>query len=306
MAEAYVGFSPDANAIEYNPAGISSIVGTEVWFTHLQYFERVGLESLTFAKPFRRGTLGLNTKFLHLKDTARDAFGNSQGDFINWDLAQTFAVSYRLRPNLFVGASGKILLQKLANSRAAGVAGDLGVHYSFPKLQSSMGISVQNIGPSLKFIQERDPMPLSVLVGGAIRIKTRVVAAMDFKAARDERPQVKMGVEYQAVERLRFRAGYAMKTGRLEGHSGLSAGMGWRFGSAYLDYAFTPSQELGLSHRLSLGFRFAPSAAASRVRPPSEIEKPAEEEPEEKPPKEEKEEEEEEREETESEGGSSD
>jgi hypothetical protein len=65
------------------------------------------------------------------------------------------------------------------------------------------------------------------------------------------------GAEYEPHPVLVLRAGYChmLENQELEGLTGLTAGLGFRFQAWGLDYAFQPFGELAVSHRVGIVFR---------------------------------------------------
>ena len=78
----------------------------------------------------------------------------------------------------------------------------------------------------------------------------------------DGRPYATVGFEFNVKfadghSRGSIRAGYNMnRASDLDALAGLSAGAGLDLRSFRLDYAWVPFGELGLTNRVSLGFRF--------------------------------------------------
>ncbi len=77
--------------------------------------------------------------------------------------------------------------------------------------------------------------------------------------ANDERFYLALGAEYLLNKNFAFRAGYQFGHASDDlgsGLVGLGAGLGLKFDSFALDYAYVPFGDLGDTHRMTLGFNF--------------------------------------------------
>ena len=74
----------------------------------------------------------------------------------------------------------------------------------------------------------------------------------------DSAGEVDIGAEVTPRKIFAIRMGYryALKNPDLGGLSNFSAGIGLRFSALSLDYGFVPLGDLGMTHRISLNFRF--------------------------------------------------
>jgi hypothetical protein len=121
---------------------------------------------------------------------------------------------------------------------------------------------VQNIGSRIKFIEKSYALPLSIRLGLSCRLGEKFVLALDGVAPIDNDPNVHVGCEYvldviKSVA-IAFRLGYkTTSTSDLDALSGLSAGLGFNIKGLNVDYAWVPYGDLGYTHRISLGIKFA-------------------------------------------------
>ncbi|MCK5584128.1 MAG: hypothetical protein KAI33_10060, partial [Elusimicrobiales bacterium] len=123
----------------------------------------------------------------------------------------------------------------------------------------NFGLSAQNIGSKMKFIDEGDSLPLTIRTGINYIALGNVVLSMEVdRFIKEKKTTMSAGVEYTVLNSLSLRTGYlknlnmeSLKTG-----NGLSGGFGLMIRKFKFEYAITPFGELGDSQRFSLGMKF--------------------------------------------------
>ena len=133
---------------------------------------------------------------------------------------------------------------------------DLGARHQVAGSPLALGVSVVNIGPGMKFLNQRDPLPLTLAVGAAYRLGGVFNLALDVRReVNDKRTEIGIGTEYAVLSSLSLRVGYASQSARTSG-SGGGAGLGINTRRFRADYTFTPFGQLGNVQRVSLGARW--------------------------------------------------
>ena len=256
LGEAYTGFAEDSGIIEYNPAGLGNIFTNELSLSHLAYFENTTLQSMSLTLPTRKFTFGLNGKYLNTKDTERDIYGVDKNDFyiIDWSIMSGFA--YKITPDFSLGLSVRNISQKLKDKTASGASFGLGAFTVMPSQKVSLGISVVNIGQGLKFIDERDPLPLTLKMGGSWGITYKTTLLVEVIQPNDAGLRQRLGLEHHFSEPLWFRFGWKINQRKFDDYTGFTGGFGLRVGKFYMDYAFVPHSDLGVSHYISTAIKF--------------------------------------------------
>jgi hypothetical protein len=170
-----------------------------------------------------------------------------------------------------VGTQLKFIGMKLANYQSNGLAMDLGLLTKTPFRNATLGFSARNIGPEMKFIDEKFNLPLTLTLGSAYKIMDPLYVSLDIQSRPyQDQVSVSLGTEFLASKTVSLRAGYLTKVaqavtnsqkeesnrGNFGGLSGLAGGLGIRFGQFSLDYSITPFGELGNSQTLSLATWF--------------------------------------------------
>ncbi|HAH05534.1 MAG TPA: hypothetical protein DCM05_03255 [Elusimicrobia bacterium] len=261
MGGAYTALADDVSALHYNPAGLSSVLKKEAGITHTEYLLGSKFDFVGYAHPTKLGTFGLG--FVRLdtgNQEARNADRQAIGGFSAADSAYTLGFSRRLSV-VSLGANIKYLESKIGSDSASTFAMDLGAARQLGKF--SLGLSVLNVGQGMKFISQRDPLPLTFSVGGAYRLGGALNLALDVRhEPNDRRTDIGLGTEYAVLPMFSLRAGYATAgsiTSARNGSSplnGLGGGFGLKLKGYRADYTFTPFGDLGNVQRISLGVGF--------------------------------------------------
>ncbi|MBI5243955.1 MAG: hypothetical protein HY922_09810 [Elusimicrobia bacterium] len=156
----------------------------------------------------------------------------------------------------------KFLESKIGSDSASTIALDFGAIHQFAKKPLSVGLSVLNVGQGMKFISQRDPLPLTLSLGGAYRLAGALSMAIDIRyESNDHRTDVGVGTEYAIFPAFALRAGYAtqgpmISTGGSSPLNGLGGGFGLKLKNYRADYSFAPFGELGNVQRISLEVKF--------------------------------------------------
>lgn len=270
MGGAFSPVADDASAIYWNPAGLSSLEKREVSLAYNAYFKDTAAQFLGYAHPMRHGTFGLGVSMFGVKDidkrsaTGGDADTADLGQFDTKDIAVSFGWASRMNlgaGRLKWGAAAKYISSDLESKTARTGAVDLGLMYNFREDGGlTASLAVLNLGGSLKFDKESDPLPLNVKPGVAWKRDVggmgKLTLALDADLlVNDGIAYVQPGLEWWAHPLLALRTGYQFGRDEDAG-SGFGAGIGLRLLPFMMDYAFVPYGDLGDTHRISLGVKF--------------------------------------------------
>ena len=188
VGEAQVAKADDAYASYYNPAGLAFLEDKQVVLQHVNWLPNLAddifYEFLAYSHHVPNiGTFGGHLIFLNLgEQTATDEFGTTLGKFKSYMTAFTGSYGMKLNSTAAFGVNFKVYHQKLSESAygQTGVAAEVGDPYStdfafdigylkkFGKEQQHrFGISVQNIGPPIDFVdaEQSDPAPTNMRFG---------------------------------------------------------------------------------------------------------------------------------------------
>jgi len=260
MGEAYTAAANDSSALQWNPAGLSFAQRKEASFMHSSLIEGVNYEHIAFAAPGDNFSYGLSMSYLGYGDIAGyDNNANPTGDLSANAYIFTAGASTLLRNNLSLGVSASVLRQKLADTSAGTFAGNAGLIYTLPTkalgANYKVGVSVLNVGPGLKFVSERAPLPRKIKVGTSIEnIKGKPLnLSLDVTKPNDNDTYVGVGSEYWFKQLIAVRLGYA---GSNDEGRGLRMGLGLKIRDLLFDYAYGSFGDFGATHRIGLAFQW--------------------------------------------------
>ncbi|OGS56512.1 MAG: hypothetical protein A3J79_00870, partial [Elusimicrobia bacterium RIFOXYB2_FULL_62_6] len=276
MGGAYVSMT-GADALLYNPAGIGGLERHELTLMHNQYLQDISQEYAAYASPLG---IGLNLNYLDSGKVGRTTISNpggtGLGDAVLTDMLLTLGLAAKVSGGLTLGVSGKYIKENADGIRTDSRAADIGALYRAPFLPGlTAGAALQNLGPSVKYENASDQLPLSFRLGASYGFKLMelgATVAAELDAERAGETSFAAGIE-TVSGMLALRFGY---NGRNAAGSGITAGAGLRHQDILLDYAFVPFGELGDAHRLSLSFQFGggetPPAKTVQAKPAKKAE----------------------------------
>jgi hypothetical protein len=254
MGGAFTGLADDINAMFYNPAGLGGIGDVQATLFYRKWLAQTGYSYAAVAGPVA-GLGSFGGSLLQAGGPPIDSYdaeGNPNGTINPRGTVVALSWGRAVLPGVLAGATVKYAEEELAVSRSTAVLADLSVLADITgKIRA--GFLVGNVG-----MAQGGSAPLTMRGGVSVSLLDRRLqgVAEATVAGRDD-PQVMAGAEYRVVEPLALRAGYMMEMGGrdLGGMTGLTAGVGFRFGSISLDYAFTPLGELGNAHLIGVTYR---------------------------------------------------
>ncbi len=256
MGEAFSSLTDDGTAFIYNPARMNATENGNV----TAMFNKTMLDMTTnyVGAKFRIKKFGIG--FGLLKTTVSDIeVRNTPGapieKFNSDNFAGGISLSYELYKNLSFGVTGKLIYEKLYIDESSGFGMDIGANYMFKNL--SIAAVVSNIGSMNPLKIEKTKLPTSLRFGTSYQFKKdnlSVIGAVDlFKVLDGGSFHGHFGAEGGYKDFIFLRAGYQAGYD----NKGFTAGMGLKYKTLTLDYAFQPySTGFGSGNSLSLGFNF--------------------------------------------------
>lgn len=259
IGNAFTGLADDANAVIFNPAGIPSITGTAVSFTHFMSFADTNYEYIMFAST--RGNWGYGGSVMldyTLDFPDVNESGVETGQVNNYDFMLSAAAGIKILPGFSAGAGVKYFKSGLLNYVKEGFAADFGVLFRVMECPDIFfGITLLNLGWQNAFETEADSLPLEFKTG--IGLKHKITDEISITAAADIgkimvvekkiNPDIGAGVEVCLYDLFTVSGGFGLK----RDGDGFSLGAGFMpVKSVKIYYAFQPFEYLGFTHRISL------------------------------------------------------
>ncbi len=268
MGDAYTAISDDATAVYWNPAGIARLSGQSITLNHASWPANILFDqgAYVFNIKWIPGMLGVNVRALTMsRDIVRTTYqpeGTGETfDAGEWAYGLTYARA--LTDKFSAGISLNYVQTGLDDVKGSSTTFDFGTLYDVGVLGAKIGMSIQNVGSDMTFIDEKVKMPVFFRVGGSFDVlqmgENRLLAAAEFTHPPDNSEKLNLGAEYSFHDYLFLRGGYKLNYDT----EGLCAGFGVKFpltivksSVARLDYAYQDMNFLGGTHRVSLNLGF--------------------------------------------------
>jgi hypothetical protein len=233
---------------------LDKLESLELAFMHNFHFLGMHHDYLGIASPVgNRGTIGFAV-YYWTSGTIQgmDEKALPTSEFSAWDLAAGIYYANQFSPALSVGLGLKAVMESNEDEGATAFAGDAGIQFSPPVAGLTLGMSVKNLGTSLKLVDESFSLPATVRVGAGWSLPVAGASLVsDVVIPVDDSPSLSVGGEYAIMGLFALRAGYKTSSD-LGATAGLRAGCGFILPRIGLDYAYAPYGDLGDSHRVSL------------------------------------------------------
>jgi hypothetical protein len=254
MGEAHIALADDASAIYWNPAGLCKIEGWSMNVMHVLWWDDVTYDWVGYGHRVNEtDVLGVGVQYMGYGgiDQTND-IGAKTGQFTPNDMAGIF--SYGRNVGMFcVGGSMKYVQSKITRTASA-IAFDFGGTYEAVEDKLELAGTINNIGSGLRYIEEETPLPMSIKIGAGYAMKENVKFALDMVMPNDNDAYIGTGVEY-GYKAVSGRIGYNSRTSAIGGMSGITYGIGIKYGDVAVDYAYQGYEYLGDSHRLSVTWK---------------------------------------------------
>jgi hypothetical protein len=207
----------------------------------------VGVQLLDAGAPF--GAFPASSEVL----TRADAPGISS-------MAATMAASLMWK-QLRWGIGAKYVEERVRDDRAAGVAFDIGVSRSLALFNSTVGVALQHLGPSLSVEDRREALPAQLAVGIATAprglgkwVDVSGTAELDVRRDGVLFPRGGLEVSYVPIEGVAVTGRAGGRRPQLREERALVLGAGVTVDRLTLDYGWEPLRD-GTGHRLTVRLR---------------------------------------------------
>jgi hypothetical protein len=271
LGQAFTSVPNDVQALCYNPASLATMVASQLSFQHLSYVDSVDQEAISFGHAGRNEALswGVSSNYLQVGDITRTvSTGLTSGDgfteagtFSTYDMALGLSAAGPVAEEVKVGGTVKLLRESLADATSNAGALDLGVIYRLSDEHAwNVGASLLNMGMASKFADAAVKLPTTFRTGISGQPFSQWLLSTDYVKRVDTSGEFDAGAEVTPRRFVSLRLGYRyqLTAPDLGGLSNFSAGIGLRQQQFSLDYAFIPMGDLGITHRITVSYRFKP------------------------------------------------
>lgn len=282
LGDTFVGIADNINTISVNPAGLNTLHSTEISLMYLKYPLDITFSHLAFgtklSKNIYSGYLAASCSLFYLPGFDEyDSAGNKSDNALSAsDIVFTIGYAnnilklFNLDFNLHTGINVKYIKSKIVEDAGDAFSIDIGVLYKidFVSLEKSglqgtfgIGMSVQNLGTSIKYGKEDTKLPRNFKIGISYNLncynKHNILVGMDFNKPNDSNNITSVGMEYSFINMIFGRIGYKI----IERESdNISFGIGgkYKIGKRQIgfDYTIIPLHDLGTKHAFSLSVNF--------------------------------------------------
>ena len=276
MGAAGVALADDpTGATWWNPAALGFVGRSGLELTYAQLVPGlatdVNYNYLSYVQPLKGwGAYGVGVVFLSYgQSEGADENGNPTGTFGSNEFSPAVYYGTQILPDFAVGASLKYIRIQLAPSDLSGVGStfglDLAALYRLTPARLNLGLNVQNLGPSVAFINEdkADPLGRNVKAGVAWEAleaqNLSLTVATDFNQSlvTNEFRTYNGGLELRYTDQIAGRLGYySDPLGEIED---MTYGIGINFKGLTLDWGSIPqakNSDLSNVNKLTIGYRF--------------------------------------------------
>jgi long-subunit fatty acid transport protein len=265
MGGAFTAVSNDVSSVYYNPAGLTSLYGTEIMASYIDMPADVqyGFAAIGFPLESVGGVLGIAAYYLTSGSMEEMTyFRIPTGREFWWnDLAVSVSYGRYLTDRFSIGFTVRYIGEFVHDYTASSWSADVGTSYNTGYRDFKLAMAITNFGPDLKFIENDAPLPINFKFGGSINVIDGVdhvvTLAAEGSHPSDNLEKYNAGLEYMFKDRFSLRVG-----GRFNYDvDGFTAGGGLRVpygedGELSFDYAYQDFGLLTEVHRFTIAFAF--------------------------------------------------
>lgn len=266
----FVSMADDPNVLFYNPAALVSLTRPKASLSYLKHLLDVNAGSLVYGQEWEGiGRVAAGIIYVNYGSfTETDPSSNILGTFGAGELAMIAGIGLPVDEQTALGVNLKGIYSSIAGYRSAALAVDLGIFYTIPSEQITIGASVLNLGKQVNaYATTKESLPLDVKLGITKRPEhLPVFLNLNFHKLNEKQENLlqyfrafTLGAEFQMSESVRFRVGFdnekrkELKLGTGAGLAGFSIGIGFLYQEYQFDYALNSYGTMGELHRISLG-----------------------------------------------------
>ena len=291
--EAVTASIADITSVFWNPAGLASLRGSELSFTHTEWIAKINYDNIAYGFPLGSGAAGIFIGILSMPNFEETTVEQPEGtgvEFTAYDMVVGASSARRITDRLTTGINAKFVRQVIWELSANGLAFDLGLQYETGFKSLKLGMSMLNFGTNMKYTGQQlkhetqifpgapptyqdvpvnvesqsYPLPMLFRIGLAYNFleneNNLLTATLDGIQPNDGRELGAFGLEYSYKKTFFTRLGYeySSETGYERGFTA-GAGLIYKLSSNFnvkFDYAFADFGRLEQVHRFTFGIGF--------------------------------------------------
>lgn len=152
-----IAYVTGIDAMFWNPAGLSQLSTTtgEAMFSHMNYIADIDMQYVAgVVKIGNLGVIGASLRSLNIGEeiVTTEFFPEGTGEtFSPTYLVMNLSFAKAMTDKIHFGTNIKLINEKIAEVSATGVAFDFGLQYVAGKSGLRFGITLKNLGPSMRF-----------------------------------------------------------------------------------------------------------------------------------------------------------
>ncbi len=259
MGEAGVASSSGAAAIWWNPANnVFADFETELVLQTQRYVGLFDQHAAAVAHRAGSGVLGFIFTGFYADELTRysaEPVGVPEGTYSPYDVACGVSYAMPLGESFGVGATAKLVYEKIDVYSDTGFALDLGVTHQAVIEGLVFAATVTNLGGQMNLNDQPFDLPSAFRIGAAWTpagkpLGSKLTLAGDVLMPNDSNEKAHLGAEYRLLPEFALRAGTRVNYES----QGLTAGAGFRAGRLGVDYAYSDWTTEGFDdgHKFSL------------------------------------------------------
>ncbi len=249
LGGAFTAISDDANAIHFNPAGLSYVKKTEFNGFYKSLFGVVNNGTFNIAFPTNFGTVGFSFQSVSVKGEYTDRVGNELGKKrLESETVIAFSYGKALNEDLSFGCN---LTRYHLTQERFGSAGTFGIDIGFLANvyeRWRLGFYTHNINSPCLGLEKKHNLPRLLSLGISFTPYDGVISSVDFSKEVGRDTRVSFGQEFRLLDGLVLRAGISTQPVRA------SFGAGFLIKNLNLDYTVVNHEVLPLTHIVGVGY----------------------------------------------------
>lgn len=296
MGGAFTAMADDATATFWNPAGLTRTVSSVTHYEIIDMYAGMEHQFAAAAVPVGNGNfIGVSVNYFssgEMEITTIEEPEGTNGFFDAASYAISGVFSRKLTDRVSFGLTAKYISERIWREKATGIAFDIGTTYRTHNDQLTIGMVLQNLGPTMnmndgpdislsvdnerfpglpdrevRFITEDFDLPVSFTLGFAYTLlgsqgslienpSGKLVLITDISDGFDSELRSKWGFDYTWQEFISVRGGYRLNHDVASWSTGAGITLPVSGGDFVLDYAWSSWGDIGNISMWSVGLKF--------------------------------------------------